>query len=247
MRGFGKLLLTNIKLYVREPISAFFTLVFAPMLVVIFGAMYGNDPSALFGGRGSMDVSIPAYIGLIVAGVGIMSMPINISAQRENGVLRRFQASPLKPLAYMLADLVSNLIVTILGIIILLIVGKLMYNVHFAGSVFSVMLAVLLGCLAMFAIGYLIASLSPSARAGQVIGMALLYPMMFISGAGMPLEIMPETIRGIARFMPLYYVVNLTKGLWFGESWSAHFLDIVVLLSITIIGFGIARRLFKWE
>jgi ABC-2 type transport system permease protein len=247
MRGFAKLLLTDIKLYIREPISTFFTLVFAPMLVIIFGAIYGNAPSALFGGRGSMDVSIPAYIGLIVAGVGILSMPINISAQRESGVLRRFQASPLKPLAYMLADLVSNLVVTILGIIILLIVGKLMYDVHFAGSVFAVMLAVLLGCLAMFAIGYLIASLAPNARAGQVIGMVLLYPMMFISGAGMPLEIMPETIRNIARFMPLYYVVNLTKGLWFGESWSAHLLDVIVLLGIMLIGFGIASRLFRWK
>ena len=247
MRGFGKLLLTDIKLYIREPISTFFTLAFAPMLVVIFGAIYGNAPSALFGGRGSMDVSIPAYIGLIVAGVGILSMPINISAQRESGVLRRFQASPLKPLAYILADLVSNLVVTILGIIILLIVGKLMYSVHFAGSAFSVMVAVLLGCLAMFAIGYLIASLVPSARAGQVIGMVLLYPMMFISGAGMPLEIMPETIRNIARFMPLYYVVNLTKGLWFGESWSVHLLDVAVLLAIMMIGFGISSRIFKWK
>jgi ABC-2 type transport system permease protein len=247
MRGFRKLILTNIKLYVREPISSFFTLVFSPMLLVIFGAIYGNAPSAMFGGRGSMDVSIPGYIGLIVAGVGILSMPINISAQRESGVLRRFQASPLKPLAYILADLISNLVVTILGIIILLIVGKLIYNVQFSGSVISVMLAVLLGCLAMFAIGYLIASLAPNARAGQVIGMVLLYPMMFISGAGMPLEIMPQTIRTIARFMPLYYVVNLTKGLWFGESWSAYLLDVVVLICIVTVGFGIASRFFKWK
>ena len=247
MRGFGKLLLTDIKLYVREPISAFFTLAFAPMLVVIFGAIYGNAPSALFGGRGSMDVSMPAYIGLIIAGVGILSMPINLTAQRESGVLRRFQASPLKPLAYLLADLVSNLMVTLLGIIILLVFGKIIYNVHFAGSVFSVMLAVLLSCLAMFAIGYLIASLAPSARSGQVIGMLLLYPMMFISGAGIPLDIMPETIRNIAKFMPLYYAVNLTKGLWFGESWSVHLLDVLVLLGIVVIGFGVASRLFKWK
>jgi ABC-2 type transport system permease protein len=109
------------------------------------------------------------------------------------------------------------------------------------------MLAVLLGCLAMFAIGYLIASLAPNARAGQVIGMVLLYPMMFISGAGIPLEIMPQTIRTIARFMPLYYVVNLTKGLWFGESWSAHLLDVMVLICIITIGFGIASRFFKWK
>jgi ABC-2 type transport system permease protein len=247
MRGFTKLMFTNFKLYLREPISVFFTLAFAPMLVVIFGAIFGNAPTPMFGGRGSMDVSLPAYIGLIIAGVGILSMPINLSAQKESGVLRRFQATPLKPLAYILADLAANLIVTILGIIILLLVGKLIYDVQFAGSVISVMAAVLLGCLSMFGIGYLIAALAPSARAGQVIGMVLLYPMLFISGSGIPLEIMPETIRNIARFMPLYYVVNLTKGLWFGESWSMHWLDLLVLAFIILIGFGFAARLFRWK
>lgn len=247
MRGFTKLLLTNFKLYLREPISVFFTLAFAPMLVVIFGAMFGNEPTPMFAGRGSMDVSIPSYISLIIASVGIMSIPINLSSQKESGVLRRFQASPLKPLAYILADLAANLIVTILGIIILLLVGKLMYAVHFEGSVILVMGTVLLGCLAMFAIGYLIAALAPSARTGQVIGMVLLYPMIFISGSGMPLEIMPETIRTVARFMPLYYVVNLTKGLWFGESMSLHWLDLLVLFSIILIGYGFAARLFRWK
>jgi ABC-2 type transport system permease protein len=247
MRGFAKLLFTNCKLYFREPISVFFTLAFAPMLVVIFGAIFGNAPSPMFAGRGSMDISIPSYISLIIASVGIMSIPINLSSQKESGVLRRFQATPLKPLAYILADLAANLLVTILGIIILLMVGKLLYDVHFSGSVLSVMMAVLLGCLAMFAIGYLIAALAPSARIGQVIGMILLYPMIFISGSGMPLEIMPETIRTVARFMPLYYVVNLTKGLWFGESWLVHWLDLLVLSFIILIGFGLAARLFRWK
>jgi ABC-2 type transport system permease protein len=247
MRSFQRLLLTNFQLYLREPVSTFFTLAFAPMLVVIFGAIYGNEPSALFGGRGSMDVTLPAYIGLIIAGVGILSMPINLTAQKESGVLRRFQATPLQPVIFMLADLVANLFVTIVGIIILLIVGKLLYQVHIEGSLAAVIFSILLGSLSMFSIGYLIASLAPSARAGQVIGMVLLYPMMFISGAGMPLEILPESMRNIARFMPLYYVVNFTKGMWFNESLVTHWLDLLVLFIIALVGFVFAIRLFHWK
>jgi len=247
MRGFGKLILTNIKLSLREPITTFFTIAFAPMLVIIFGTMYGNDPSPYFGGRGSMDVTIPAYIGLIVGSVGLLSVPINISVQRESGVLRRYQATPLRPLVYILADLLSNLIVTLLGIFSLLLVGWLIYHVQMEGSVFLVILAVFLGCLSMFSIGYLIASIAPSSRAGQVLGMVIFYPMMFLSGAGMPLEILPATIRSIARFLPLYYVVNLVKGFWFGEAFSEHLLDIVVLLGILLVGYGVSSRLFRWK
>jgi ABC-2 type transport system permease protein len=247
MRGFGKLLLIDIKLYLREPISVFFTLAFAPMLVLIFGTIYGNTPSPIFNGHGSMDATVPAYMALIIGSVGIMSIAINICSQRESGTLRRFQASPLHPLAYILADVVCNLIVTILGLACLLVVAFLAFHVRMAGSILNVSLAVLLGSLSMFSIGYLIASLMPTARAGQIVGMAIFYPMMFLSGAGLPIEIMGSTMQKIARFLPLSYVVTLIKGMWYGDPWSAHGLDIVVLIGIMIVCLVIASRLFKWK
>ncbi len=247
MRGFGKLLLTNLRLFMREPIAVFFTLAFAPMLVLIFGAIYGNTPVDMFGGRGSMDVTIPAYTAIIIGSVGLLSIPINICSQKESGTLRRFQASPLQPLVFMLADIISNLIVTLIGMAFLFLMGFLVYHIHMDGSFWNVILALLLGSLSMFSIGYLIASLMPSARAGQIVGMVIFYPMMFLSGAGMPLEIMGATIQKVARCLPLFYVVNLTKGMWFGEPWSAHWLDVVVLGGVMVICLGVASRLFKWK
>ncbi len=97
MRGFGRLLLVNLRLYVREPIATFFTLAFPPLLVILFGAMYGNEPTPMFGGYGSMDISMPAYTALILGTVGFLSVPITISGYRETGVLRRFQATPMRP------------------------------------------------------------------------------------------------------------------------------------------------------
>jgi len=90
MKGFGRLTLVNLKLYLREPISTFFTLAFPPLCVVLFGAMYGNEPTPLLGGHGSMDVSMPGYTAMILGTVGLMGVPITISGYRETGVLRRF-------------------------------------------------------------------------------------------------------------------------------------------------------------
>ena len=94
MRGFRKLTLVNLKLYLREPIATFFTLAFPPLMVVLFGAMYGNDPTPMFGGYGSMDISMPGYTAMILGTVGFLGVPITISGYRESGVLRRFQATP---------------------------------------------------------------------------------------------------------------------------------------------------------
>ena len=247
MRGFRKLTLVNLKLYLREPISTFFTLAFPPLLVVLFGAMYGNDPSPMFGGYGSMDVSMPAYTAMILGTVGLLGVPITISGYRESGVLRRFQATPMRPLTYILADIVANLVTTLLGMMGLVIVGWLLYRVQFEGQVMAVILAVVFCGLAMFSIGYLIAGLVPGARTAQVVGMVIFYPMMFLSGASIPLEIMPETIQRIADFLPLTYVVRLLRGLWFGDAWGEHLLETAVLAGVLLVCTALAARFFRWE
>ena len=247
MRGFGRLLLMNLKLYVREPIATFFTLAFPPLLVVLFGAMYGNEPTPMFGGYGSMDISMPAYTALILGTVGFLSVPITISGYRETGVLRRFQATPMRPWTYILADIVANLVMTLLGMIGLVFVGWLLYRVQFEGQVVEVIAAVVFSGLAMFSIGYVIASLAPAARTAQVIGMVIFYPMMFLSGASMPLEIMPESIQRISNFLPLTYVVNLLRGLWFGDAWRDHLLGTGVLAGVLVVCTALAAWLFRWE
>lgn len=247
MRTLWKLIIIQTKLFLREPFGAFFTLAFAPLLLILFGAIWGNEPSPLFGGRGSMDVSVPAYMGLIVGTVGLMSVPIATSARREAGALRRFKATPLRPLAYIVSDVVVNFAMTLLGIALLVLVGKVVYNVRFEGNIFSVLAAVSLGAFAFFAIGYVIAGLSPTARVAQIIGMVLLYPMMFLSGASMPLEILSPAIRNISRFLPLTHVVTLVRGLWAGDSWGQHGTEVAVLLGVLIVGTLISARTFRWE
>ena len=191
MRGLRQLTLMNLTLYAREPISVFFTLAFPPMLVVLFGAIYGNAPLEILGGRGSMDVSMPAYTALILGTVGFMGIPITISAYRETGVLRRFQAAGVRSVTYIIADVTANLIMTLLGMCGLLVVGWLLYHVSFEGRAIDVIVAVVFGGLAMFSCGYMIASLARGARTAQVVGMVIFYPMMFLSGAGIPLEVLP--------------------------------------------------------
>jgi ABC-2 type transport system permease protein len=237
----------NLRLYVREPIATFFTLAFPPLLVVLFGAMYGNEPTPMFGGYGTIDISMPAYTGLILGTVGLLSVPMTISGYRETGVLRRFQATPIEPRTYILADIIANLVITLLSMVGLVLIGWLLYRIRFQGQVVAVILAVVFCGLAMFSIGYLIAGLAPGARTAQVIGMVIFYPMVFLSGASMPLEIMPGTIQRIADFLPLTYVVRLLRGLWFGDPWGDYLLETAVLAGVLIVCTAVAARFFRWE
>ena len=104
-----------------------------------------------------------------------------------------------------------------------------------------------LAALSFFALGYLLAALSPSARVAQTVGMVLAYPMIFLSGASIPLALLPSGIRHVADFIPLTYVVDLLQGLWYGEGWSSVSLDVAVLAGILVVATGLAARAFRWE
>jgi len=247
MRAIKSMTLMDFKLSLREPIGTFFTLAFPAMLVLLFGAIYGNKPSDLFGGYGSMDISMPGYTAMILATVGLLSIPISISAQRETGVLRRLRATPLKPLVYIGADLTTNLAITLLGMLGVVLLGWLIYRVRFEGQVVPLILGVVYSGLAMFSLGYLIASLAPNARVANIIGMVLLYPMLFLSGAGFPLELLPDSLKRVSNLLPLTYVVKLLRGLWFGKPLSELWLPILVLGVILIVCSLLAARFFRWE
>lgn len=247
MYGLLKLTLVWLKLYLREPVATFFTVFFAPLMLLLFGIIYGNEPSPLFGGRGSMDVSVPSYIGLIIVTVALIGVPIGTASAREYGVLRRFRATPLHPLTYIVSDILSYLLMTMLGILVLFLTGKLVFNVRFEGHFLSVLGGILLGALAFFALGYLVAGLAPTARTAQTVGMVLAYPMMFLSGATIPWEILPRGVQAIAQYIPLTHAVRLIKGLWFGEAWSQHWTEVGVLAGCLVVGGLLAAWTFRWE
>ncbi|MBA4384509.1 MAG: ABC transporter permease [Anaerolinea sp.] len=247
MKSLLKLTWMETKLFFREPIGAFFTLVFPLMMLFLFGSIYGNTPNAHFNGRGTIDISIPAYTAMIIATSGLMSITITMAAYRENGVLRRFKTTPVSPLVILVAQVIVVFAMTLLGMFLLIIAGKLVYHVKFEGNWLSVLGGFILCSLSFFSLGFILAGLMSSARTAQIVGMVLLYPMLFLSGAGFPRELLPAAIIKISAFLPLTYVVNLLRGLWVGEAWSAHLLDVGVLVGMLILGVIISTKTFRWE
>lgn len=235
------------KLFLREPIGAFFTLGFPLMLLFIFGSIFGNEPSQYFNGYGSVDVSIPAYTAMIIATTGLTGLAITMSSYREVGVLRRLQTTPVQPIWILFAQVIVLFVMSVLGMALLIIAGRLIYHLRFDGNALSVFAGFALSSFSFFAIGLILAGLMPTARTAQIVSMALLYPMLFLGGAGYPLELLPESIHRINRFLPLTYVVKLLRGLWIGESWSQHSVEALVLAGILVVGVLVSARTFRWE
>jgi ABC-2 type transport system permease protein len=247
MKSLVKMTWMETKLFLREPIGAFFTLAFPLMMLFLFGSIYGNQPSQYFNGYGTVDISVPAYTAMIIATTGLVGLTITMAAYRENGVLRRLRTTPIRPIVVLAAQVIVLFLMTTLGMLLLIIAGSLVYHMRFDGNAFSVLAAFVLSSLSFFALGFILAGLMPTARTAQVVGMVLLYPMLFLSGAGFPRELLPEGIKKISTFLPLTYVVNLLRGLWIGESWAQHTTEVFVLAAMLVVGVLVSVKTFRWE
>lgn len=217
------------------------------MLLIIFGSMYGNDPSPIFNNLGTVDISIPAYTGLVFAGAGLISLPVAVASSKERGELRRFQMTPIPPIAYLLSDVLIYFIVSVIGMGILMLIGYFGFNSSFRGNVWFLVMGFIISGISIFSIGLVIASFSKNAKIAQSLGMVIGFPMMFLSGAGLPLELMPETMKSFSKYLPLSYSVSLMRNIWTGAPFRELQGDILVLLAISILFISITVFTFRWN
>lgn len=247
MKSLIKMTWMEAKLFLREPAGAFFTLVFPLLMLVLFGTIYGNNPPPGSSSQGAIQALIPAFSAMIIGLTGLMPVTITLATYRENGILRRLRTTPVGPLVVMAAQVVVVFSMTALGMLLLVGAGILFYHVRIDGNVLSLAGGFVLGSLSFFGIGFILGGVMPTARTAQMVAMVLLYPMLILSGAAWPRELMPATVQKIAAFVPLSYVVNLLRGLWAGEPWGAHLLDAGVLAVMLVLGVVISMRVFRWE
>jgi ABC-2 type transport system permease protein len=245
MKAFWKLTATELRLQFREPMAMIFTLAFPVFLMIVFGAIFGNDPSEAMAGYGQIDLSLPGYIGMIVGTVGMLSIPMTLANYRDNGVLRRLSASPVRPSALLWAQVVTQVVLTLLGIAILMVAGIVLFDVRLPAGGAAIVPAAIIGGLSFFAIGFVLAGVLPNARTAQAVGMAIFYPMLFLSGAAMPRFLMPESVQRISDLMPLTHVVKLMEDLWIAG--SVNMTSLIVVVAILICGVVLARVTFRWE
>jgi ABC-2 type transport system permease protein len=247
LRGWSKLLLTEVRLFFREWITLFFTFLFLPLNIFFFGSIWGNEPVPQFGGVGTIDYAVPGYTAVLIATTALFTIGIGMANYRERRVLRRLRATPLRPTTIIAAQLVVAYGMTLVGSFLMIVLARLVYDLGFWGNPLSLFLAFTYGSLSFFAIGFLLASLAPTARVAQAAAMMLFFPMMFVSGASVPLPLMPDTMQKIAKGMPLYYVSELLRNLWMGKKWGDNGLNLIVLAGLLIVGVVLSVRFFRWE
>lgn len=245
MRAFIEMTIVEIKLFLREPSAAFFTIVFPLLLLFIFGGIFGNEPSESLGGFGMVDLSVPGYIAMIMATIGLLSIPVIIATYRENGVLRRFRATPVNSSVILSAQIVVSLIMMTVSTILLVVAAVFIFDLNVPSTGIGIVAAIIFSSVAFFTLGFVVSGLVPSSRAATAVGMAIFFPMLFLSGAAMPSALFPDFMKNISQALPLTHAIALLQDLWHGNGWNM--VSVAVLGGMMAVCLLISARTFRWE
>lgn len=235
MKGFAVICKMELRLFMRDFFSFFFALVFPVLMLLLYGGIFGNAPLYEGADMGMMDVSVPAYSVMVIGVTGLMSLPLILSGYKEKKIYKRFDATPAGKKSIMLAQVLINLIMTLLGISILLATGKLLYHIQIRGAVLPICVSVLFSIAAMFSLGFLFTAVGWDLKSTNLFCYLFYFIMLFLSGATMPDILFPDPIKKISGFLPMTYAVDLMQGVFAGDGLERHGTELLILGGVTMI------------
>jgi ABC-2 type transport system permease protein len=248
LRGLFKLTWIEIKVFLREPMGAFATFGMPVLLYVVLGRFVTSGPAShtLVSG-GFSPAHLPVLVALLIAISAVISLVTIIAVYREGGILKRLRATPLRPQTILTAHVLVKLLLSAATLILMLLAGRRYIPPGSHVPWFSFTIALVISTWSILSIGFLIASIVPTARFAQPIGAVILYPMIAFSGLFAPIEILPPVLHAIARALPLTYSVSLLQGIWNGDPWSAHIADVAALAVVFLVCTALSAKVFRWE
>ncbi len=250
MRSLLKTTWVETKLFIREPVTVIFTFALPLMVLYVLGGVFGNTPDSggdvtVYGGYGATNWYTPAYVALAIAGVAMIGVPAHLVEYRERGILRRLRASSVPRSTYLASQLIVAFVIATVGSALLLAVAFPTTDVDPPESSGLFGVAFLIGAICFSAFGILLGTLLPTVRAAQSAGLLLWFVFMFLSGAGPPPEVLPESLATIGKYVPLTPVVKLLQEPWLSGAWAGDYAAIVA--GIGVLSAAAAFVLFRWE
>ena len=212
----ARLVLTEIRLMARDPLTLTFVFAFPIVTMLIIAGSFGSAPDNDFAGQNPAHWYVASYVAVALGATGLVMLPVHLASYRERGVLKRFAIAGFPRWSFALAQLVVGLSTFAVASVVLLSVAWSAYGVPVVADPLRVGLGVTAGAVAFVSLGILLGTLLPSARAAQAVGLMLFFPSFLLGVGGPPPEVMGAGLRTLSEYMPLAVVTEAIRGPWLG-------------------------------
>jgi ABC-2 type transport system permease protein len=232
------------RVYWRNYGAAFFTFLL-PILTLVF--VGGLARSATVDGQPYADFFVPGMLAMAVVVTAFAGLAITLTIRRENGILKRVRGTPLPPALYLGALVASVTLVLALEVALVLVVGRVAFDVPAPVHGPLVLLLCALGAACFAPLGVALSRFVRSAEGSSATVNAVYLPMLFLSGAFFPLHRLPDGVRHVAKALPLTQLLEALRAAFSGGSGRHDLAGLALLVGWGALGVVVAARSFSWE
>lgn len=241
MRGLQRYLLFDLRSFWREPMAWIFTFIL-PAAFFIAAAKNGG-----LNGVAYTRTYSPSYVGLIILIVTLFTIGPNLVLGRELGFYKRLLATPVDTTVILVSSMIRAFVVVALGIVEVLVLSYFVMGALPVLNIPQFFIALLLGSGAIFAGGVLLGSIFKSTKTAFSVSVILLQPLMFFSGATIPLAKLPGELQTASLLFPTKHMVDVLRLGWQGELFSQPaIMPAIFLTTFLVVSGALARVLFRW-
>jgi ABC-2 type transport system permease protein len=237
------------KVFWRNPASVFFTVLLPLIFLFIFATIFGNDEIEERGVK-TTTYYVPAIVALAVISATMQSLAINLTRDRERGLLKRVRGTPLPPGTFVAGRVGNSLVVSVLMVVLVSVIGRLVYDVSIPDSRLPAVLVTLaVGAFTFCCLGFALTAAIPSEDAAPPISNAVVLPLYFISGIFIPDSEIPQGVLDFADLFPIRHFFEAFFTAWDPNTVGAGFEwgDLAVVAGWGIAGLLVALFAFRWE
>ncbi len=244
MNGMRALIVAETRLLLREPISWILSIFLPTAILLVFGVILApHRPDPMFGGLRFIDVFAPSLVVIAMAILALQILPVRLTNYREQGILRRFSTTPVHPRRLLIAQLVVYSVTATLGVLLLIVVGNLAFDIRIPSNPIGFAAAFGVGEAGLLAFGLLLAAVAPSAGVATAVGVPVFMVVLLLGGVYVPRTMLPELLIRISEFTPPG--VQGLQDAWVGA--TPQLLPLAVLAAVAVAFGLIASRTFRWE
>lgn len=212
----------ELRLLVREPMVAVGLVGFPLALVLVLAGVFGQAPDPDFGGMAPSDHYIAGYVGVVLASLGLITIPVHLATHRELGVLRRFRSSGLSAGALVATEITLGIVLGTVASAVVLLAGAAVYGLEMPVDPLGVLGWYLAGLTCFIAVGVALGSLLPSGRSANALGNLVFVPMLLLGGGGPPRAVMTSGMQALSDVLPLSHVIGGLRQAWLGTTEDPH-------------------------
>ena len=243
MTNFATLTRMRIQLTLRNKMFLFFSVIMPFGFFFLYAGVFAK------GNPWGVRYLMGPVLALTVMG-SFWGLSAALVTFREQGILRRFHVTPVTPSDMLASSVVANFVLTLPTVLIEFLFARSIFHVPDFGNLVSVFLLITIGTMSFASMGLVVASVTNTMQETQVINQIIWFPLIFLSGATIPIATLPLVAKRAGLFLPATYLVTGLQSAiyWAYAPWSADVLLGLCSLAVWAgLTFFLSAQLFRWE